>query len=116
MDCGNKRSLTFCSIRAYHSCHGRWRRNSDFARKFIVRSHRVRSQESGVRSQESGVRSQEEERRRKKEGVRSQESGVRSQESGVRSQESGGRKKKKEGRRRKCFLLSTNLDVNFISF
>ncbi|WP_168654065.1 hypothetical protein [Dolichospermum sp. UHCC 0406] len=87
MDCGNKRSLTFCSIRAYHSCHGRWRRNSDFARKFIVTESGVRSQESGVRSQESGVRSQEEERR--------------SQESGVRSQEEERRRKKEEGGRKK---------------
>ncbi|MDB9450934.1 hypothetical protein, partial [Dolichospermum circinale] len=27
-----------------------------------------------------------------------------------------GVRRKKEGGRRKCFLLSTNLDVNFISF
>ncbi|MTJ22927.1 hypothetical protein FJR06_17015 [Dolichospermum sp. UHCC 0352] len=101
MDCGNKRSLTFCSIRAYHSCHRRWCRNSDFARKFIVTESGVRSQESGVRRKKEGVRSQESGVRRKKEGVRSQESGVRRKKEGVRSQESGVRRKKEEGRRKK---------------
>ncbi|MCE2702386.1 MAG: hypothetical protein PX483_05130 [Nostocales cyanobacterium LE14-WE4] len=89
MDCGNKRSLTFCSIRAYHSCHRRWCRNSDFARKFIVTESGVRSQESGVRSQESGVRSQEEERRRKKEGGRKKKEERRKKEEGRRKKEEG---------------------------